>query len=224
MLPYLDIHTHRPSGDSNVRSIQSIFASDYGKGSETDSLEWISVGIHPWNIGKTPLPGAIQRLESALSDPALVAIGEAGLDRTIEADMEVQIEVLSRQDELAWRSGLPMVIHCVKAHTELITHYRNSASDIPYMLHGFRGGWEQAGQLIEEGFYLSFGESILHVEKHAEALARTPMEQLFLETDESKTDIASIYQRAASLKSIPVYTLKEKIWENAEAVFTCIKR
>ncbi len=62
-----------------------------------------------------------------------------------------------------------------------------------WILHGFRGGPEEVGQWVSQGFHLSFGPTF----KPASLLMCPPC-RFFLETDDDG-DIVTLYERAASV-------------------------
>jgi TatD DNase family protein len=59
-----------------------------------------------------------------------------------------------------------------------------------------------AGQLLELGFYLSYGEKF-----NADSVRITPLERLCTETDESRLPIEAVYRKIAEVKGISVELL-----------------
>ena len=70
---------------------------------------------------------------------------------------------------------------------------------MPWVVHGFRGNARVAGQLLDAGFYLSYGERF-----NPEALAITPADSLLAETDESLLPIDEIHRRLAASRQVTV--------------------
>ncbi len=71
-----------------------------------------AVGIHPHDAAKV-LEGDWARLERLAADPAVVAVGETGLDfDRLFSPVEAQLENLERHLELAARTAKPLVLHC----------------------------------------------------------------------------------------------------------------
>ncbi len=85
---------------------------------------------------------------------------------------------------------------------------------MPWILHGFRGKKELALEFMKHGFYLSLGE---HYPE--EVLRAIPIDRLFIETDESKTNIRALYEKAALIKQIDVAEFTTAIHENIKNVF-----
>jgi len=202
MLHYFDIHTHNPSENQNVISIVSVdirqpFSLDYG---------YCSVGIHPWYAGMAGL----SIIESIIDHPHVVAIGETGLDKLASTSLQLQEELFIAQIELAEKHWEPLIIHCVKAWSELIAIKRRFTSHIPWIIHGFRGNGDLARQLLRLGFSLSFGEHF-----HPDALrAAWETHRLYAETDDATISIEEIYHQISVHLSITVETLSHEISEN----------
>lgn len=191
MLPYVNIHTHRPTGSG---------------------IELRTEGVHPWNADKQEVATLGERLGNAQ------AVGETGLDFVRGPVWETQFEALRTQLRLARERGLPVVLHCVKAFEPLM---RELAECEPraVIFHGFIGSPEQARRALAKGYCLSFGERTFASPKTVAALRETPLSQLFLETDDSPVPIAEIYARAAEAKGIPVEELQRATLDNYKRIF-----
>lgn len=191
MLPYVNIHTHRPTGSG---------------------IELRTEGVHPWNADMQDVATLGERLGNAQ------AVGETGLDFVHGPAQETQFEALRTQLRLARERGLPVVLHCVKAFEPLM---RELAECEPraVIFHGFIGSPEQARQALAKGYFLSFGERTFASPKTVAALRETPLSQLFLETDDSPVPIAEIYARAAEAKDIPMEELQRATLDNYKRIF-----
>lgn len=192
MLPYVNIHTHRPTGSG---------------------IELRTEGVHPWDADMQ----LVATLGEQLSDAQ--AVGETGLDFVHGPSREVQTEALRAQLRLARERGLPVVLHCVRAFEPLM---RELAACEPraVIFHGFIGSPEQARRALAKGYFLSFGERAFASPKTLAALRETPLSQLFLETDDSPVPIAEIYARAAEAKGVPEEVLQRAILDNYKRIFT----
>ncbi len=192
--------------------VTAVVSYRIGRGGEPPAAPF-SAGIHPWDAAE--VTGAwFSFFDDA--HPEMVAVGEIGLDFSVKnADREQQIAVFERQLQVAEKSGLPVVIHCVKAYNELIVilkKYRLKA----VVIHGFTGSPELAVQLVREGFLLSFGERSFRSPRTVEALQRIPLENVFLESDESALSIEKIYEMAASALGLDIPALQAALSENYE--------
>ena len=73
---------------------------------------------------------------------------------------------------------------------------------------------ELALEMLRSGFYLSLG-----IRYNEDSLRVIPLDRLFLETDDSETDICQVYERAARTLGISVIKLTEQIQHNIKKVF-----
>lgn len=146
------------------------------------------------------------------------AIGEIGLDFACRSDRTLQTEVLRIQLRLAHRTGLPVVLHCVRAFEPLM---RELAACRPreVIFHGFIGSPEQARTALSHGCYLSFGERVFASPKSLRALHEVPLDRLFLETDDAPVSIERIYDRAARELGLEVGVLRRATYENYKRIF-----
>lgn len=172
-----------------------------------------SAGIHPWKAFEAE-PEDWERLEWAVKHPAVLAIGEAGLDKFASADMTLQKEVFIRQIMLSESIGKPLIIHCVKAFNELIELKKKYCPQMPWVVHGFRNNLNIARQLTDEGIYFSLGEKY-----QTDVLLDLPLERILAETDESQLDIRTIIGQMAAEKGVEADRLCDRIDENAREIF-----
>ena len=83
----IDIHTHHTPTPPATAIVCHTPADvpPYCPARQATPPTWLSVGIHPWDVGPAqkagPLPRLLALLAGALARPDVVAIGEAGLDK-----------------------------------------------------------------------------------------------------------------------------------------------
>lgn len=215
---YIDIHSHR-SVENGMLGIVSIDALDFISKSVNDTF--YSLGIHPWYIQQQDWQAGLAKIVDVGDAPNLLAIGECGLDKCIDTPMALQIEVFSRQIELAEALGKPLIVHCVRAFNEMLDLKKSLAPNQPWILHGFTGKPAQGKQLLRQGCYLSFGKALLHEGGHVgRTLAETPIDRIFLETDAAEdVSIGAIYAAAAKITGLDVSNLQRHIVANFHRVF-----
>ena len=186
-----DIHTHRTDAREAVISVNPW---------EFAPVEGLcySVGIHPWQAARAAEADFDRLAECAKADNVLM-IGECGIDKLRGGDLSMQTGVLERHIALSEQVGKPLVLHCVRASNELCRLRRLLRPSMPWIVHGFRGNARVASQLLDAGFYLSYGERF-----NPEALAITPADHLLAETDESLLPIDEIHRRLAASRQIEV--------------------
>lgn len=214
---YVDAHCHRTSGGGNI-GLVSVDMSDFD--ALLDLPRYYSLGIHPWFIERQKWPASIVRIANLPDATGCLAIGECGLDRSIDVPLPLQIDVFRRQIELADRLNKPLVVHCVRAFDELLRIKKASRSRVPWIIHGFTGKWPLAQQLLGIGCYLSLGAALFDERSHARTvLTEAPLQQLFLETDDSGMQIGVVYEVAAKILDLDIRLLQRQMIENFHRVF-----
>ena len=185
----INIHTHNPKPDEITIS---------------------SIGIHPYNADDATTDSmlAIEREAEGVD-----AIGEIGLDYSCSADKSAQALAFRVQLEIAQKAGKGVVIHCVKAFEDVMNILKDYSLKF-VIFHGFIGSAVQAVRATKQGYYLSFGERTFRSPKSIEAMRATPIERLFLETDEAQIEIGEIYSRASAILGVPEAVLEYITTEN----------
>jgi TatD DNase family protein len=211
--PFVDIHTHnKPSYSSNSIVIRNLQA---GEILSDNGRDFFSAGIHPWQLKQGFLPDLKAQLISMLDHPSIVAIGEAGLDRAIGINLDLQMQVFEMQADLAESLHKPLIIHAVRVYPEIIQLKKRMNPSSIWIIHGFAADIEAARQLLHHGFMFSVGETLFDSRrKISGVLPLIPHENLFFETDQSRYTIETIYQRAAVLLEISVEDLQSTIFAN----------
>ena len=148
------------------------------------SFMYATVGVHPHDAAKAT-PETLAALESLLSEPKVVALGEIGLDYHYDfSPREVQREMFIAQMEVAGRAGKPIVIHTREAWDDTLRllreHWRGAG-----VMHCFSGGAVEARQALDLGFHLAFGGVLTFpkAENVREAARIAPEDRLLVETD-----------------------------------------
>lgn len=202
----LDIHTHHQENPQSILNCEpSHFFPQPGK--------LYSLGIHPWNITANN-DKEIELLKELSNHPQVVAIGETGIDKTIHIELSTQQQLFETHIQLAEQLGKPLLIHSVKSSNEIIRLKKNYQPESPWIIHGFRGKKELAEQLIRHHIYLSYGERY-----NNDSLLCTPIQQLFIETDESTKPIFQLYQEIAQKRSLTIEMLTTQVQQNILALF-----
>ena len=219
-MSYIDIHTHQNSNKINC-FIKSVALTDI----LFEMLPNInySIGIHPWYIPKNPTP-VLSFLKKNITSQQILAIGEIGLDfqkKILETNSKsCQIDIFEQQISIAKKNKKPIIIHCVKAWDELIAIKQQKATATAWIVHGFSKNKFLAKQLLQHGFYLSFGANIIKNSSNAATLKTMPLDKIFLETDDQTTyNIQDIYTKAANILNMPLPELTQIITQNYQKVF-----
>ena len=145
---------------------------------------FVSLGIHPHEAATADDKSLAQMADFA-RQPEVVAYGEIGLDffRNL-SPREKQIEVFSRQLEIARDLSLPVVIHDRDAHEQVLQLVRSSGVQRG-VFHCFSGDYALAQKCLDLGFYLSIPGTVTFDKavKISDVVKKVPLEFLLLETD-----------------------------------------
>jgi len=209
-MDFLDLHTHKASQTKGVNSIQSLsLTSDIFLA--MPKTKPISIGLHPWYATLEKLEIQMKYLSVLARQKNVKLIGECGLDKLKGETLPAQIIILESQIALAEVLNKPLILHCVKAFSELIEIKSRLNVKIPMIIHGFNKKAEVGKQLISKGFLLSFGSAILQKNSGVQKLIQET-DNFFLETDDAETPIEAIYEAVANLKKCSVDELKARIF------------
>ena len=150
---------------------------------------YAAVGIHP-HEAKDFTGETIEELKQLAANDNVVAIGETGLDFHYNFSNETdQRRAFAAQLKIAREVNLPVVIHCREAFEEtmdiLDQFIRLEGRLRAVVFHCFSGTAEQAGRILDYGFYISLTGVVTF--KNAGEIRRAaeivPTDRLMLETD-----------------------------------------
>lgn len=211
----INLHTHAPVAMPDVLALESVYA-----GQPRPPLSpWQSVGLHPWYLPQ-PWTSACEWLEKEAALPHTLAIGEAGLDKICNTPWETQVEAFRFCIVLAEELGKPLIIHCVRAHAEVLQVKKEFKPSQPWIFHGFDKNQATAEMLLRAGAYLSFGSALFREGNRAgEVLSLVSGDRFFLETDISEWKIQEVYERAAKIRNWTLTELEQQIETNFHHVF-----
>lgn len=202
-----------------------------------------AVGVHPWWVDKLGYGGAPsqsqltalhQTLASALKTSGCIALGECGLDGAIATPLAIQQQILEVHLELAQELKKPLIIHCHKAHNELIAQLKHHQLSAGGVIHAFSGSLEMAQTYRDMGFKLGIGGTITYerAKKTRNAVAHIELDALVLESDapdmplqgrqgqrNSPDLIPLIAQALAELRGLPVEEIARATGANARQLF-----
>ncbi|AWH85586.1 hydrolase TatD [Flavobacterium album] len=208
-----NLHTHSSSNNPNVFEIVNRYPY------EAIDVPYFSTGIHPWHIDESKIEEHLSIIEERLQQPNCLALGECGLDKRIEIPLDVQQTVFEKQLLLAKKYQKPVILHLVAAFQELIEIKNRVQPGVPMMVHGFSKNAQVAKQLLDSGFYLSFGKYLLRNPELSTVLAEVPHDRFFLETDTIEESIAEVYEKAALARNTTIEDIRNTISTNFKTVF-----
>lgn len=208
-----NLHTHKASGNDNVFEVVNRYPY------EVIDVPFFSAGIHPWHIDENRLDEHLAIIEERLQMPNCLALGECGLDKRIEIPLEIQQQVFEKQLLLVKKYKKPVILHCVAAYQEVIEINKRLVPGVSMIIHGFSKNEQVAKQLLDNGFYLSFGKYLLRNPELSAVFAKVPEGRFFLETDSIEESIGEVYAKAAEARNMNIEDLKNTISTNFKTVF-----
>lgn len=213
-MEYFNLHTHTFLNQQNVLELVNQYPDEFDS-----SVSFFSVGIHPWRINGQNVDRELEFIDAKLKLPNCLAVGECGLDKRIDTDLKIQIEIFEKQLLLAEYHQKPVVIHCVAAFQEVIQIKKRLKISVPMIIHGFSKNSQVAASLVTNGFYLSFGKHLLLNPDMVSVFKNVPNDHIFLETDTMNQRIEDVYAIAAKYKQINIAELQHLIQTNFNFAF-----
>ncbi|WP_416190135.1 TatD family hydrolase [Neisseria sp. CCUG17229] len=148
----------------------------------------IALGIHPWLAENATLQDFAE-LERLLRQYPQAWVGETGLDflvnRPSETQKQQQIDVFSRQLELAQRWQRPVIVHNIRATAAIAEAVKQTGFTQGGIAHAFSGSVEEAQILLRCGFKIGIGSLLLNrnAKKVRQVVAKLAWQDMVLETD-----------------------------------------
>ncbi len=150
---------------------------------------WTCFGLHPYKVHElkelSQLDQKMNQLSGVVSSADL--IGETGLDLrpAYASSFDLQLESMELHVELAHFMNKPLVFHVVQAWKEFDHFLQWNPLSVPAIYHSFSLSAPKAQILLERGFYLSIGPSVLNESNHRlhQALKHIPLDRILCETD-----------------------------------------
>ena len=202
-LGWTDIHTHLnmlsiPPEEAVDKAVQKGFKRLITIGTELENLPLVldfaerfspqvfcTLGIHP-HQGSEFNREAEAFLQSRLSHPRVVAVGEIGLDYYYNhSPKQEQKKAFRAQMDLAEEFGLPVEIHSRDAEADTIEILREYEDRVKGVIHCFTGSQNLADQALACGYNISFSGIVTfkNAVELREVCACVPLNRLHVETD-----------------------------------------
>ena len=213
-MQFFNLHTHKFTNNPNTLELANQYPWAFD-----DTIPQYSIGIHPWYIDENRLATDLATIETKLQLPECLALGECGLDKRIDIPMALQIAVFEQQIALSEQYQKPLVLHLVAAYDELIAIKKRLKISVPLILHGFSKNEQVAQQMLDHGFYLSFGKYLLRNPELKTVFQSVPNDRFFLETDTIEETLEEVYSIASEYKGMTIEALQQQIAANYEKVF-----
>ncbi|MFV0430364.1 MAG: TatD family hydrolase [Arachnia sp.] len=151
-----------------------------------------AVALHPNDAARAHARGSLEAelaaVEQLVSDPAVRAVGETGLDhfRTRDAaGHAAQVESFAAHIGWAKRHDLTLVIHDRDAHDDVLAVLDRQGAPDRVVMHCFSGDADFARACLERGFWLSLPGVVTFgsAQSLRQAALVMPLERILVETD-----------------------------------------
>ncbi len=210
-----DFHTHDVDGVITPGRVYSYSLRELNR---IPAEAYYSIGLHPWDTGRLDAYRLVDKfLEKAIQDKRCLAVGEIGLDRLRGAALPTQQELLKAQLDIAARHNKPIVLHCVRAWSEMLYTVRNHEFEGKRAIHGFLGRESVLKRLIYDDWYVSVG--LMPSGKALSIVDMIPLERLLVETDASGNDCDTVYAAVAMARGMNPEELRVVVAKNARRFF-----
>ncbi len=190
-----------------------------------------ALGLHPWGLNFAKVNKTIDFIVKNID--RAVALGEVGLDywyrdvRRNESKKEMQRRVFQRILSIANENDKPLSIHSRGAWTDCVNMVIESGVR-KAVFHWFSGPVKDLKKILDYGYYVSATPAVAYSREHRKIIARTPLENIILETDSpvvyagepaEPSHILKALNAVAELKKEKVSFVAEKTTENAKQIF-----
>lgn len=205
MMHIIDFHTHQLDATDALISVSP-------QQFDPQPDRWYSVGYHPWQPLNKLTEKDFDLLAQCAAHPQVLAIGETGMDRLCENDLDIQAAVFVRHLRLASTVGKPVVVHSVRTTQDILTERRKAGlTDVVLAIHGMRANANVARTLIDAGCYVSIGPRF-----NPDSLLVTPLDRLLIETDDAPVSIDEVAACVASVLHLTPEEIKKTAAGNAQ--------
>jgi len=145
------------------------------------------IGVHPMDKLES---FEVEKFESLIQNPKVVAIGECGLDfyhADKVDDYDRQKKLFLDQVEFALVHDKPVMIHARDAYLELLDILeplkKEHKEKLQGNVHFFAGNMDVAKRFFDIGFTISFTGVITFVRDYDEVIKSAPLDMIMSETD-----------------------------------------
>ncbi|WP_337880611.1 YchF/TatD family DNA exonuclease [Rheinheimera sp.] len=193
----------------------------------------VSCGEHPLHQTDCVDPALLLRL---CQDPAVVAVGETGLDYFYSPDAkQTQQQAFVSHIDVARQVAKPLIVHTRDARADTLNLLRHHhAEQCGGVLHCFTEDWETAKAALDLGFYISLSGIVTfrNADSLRDVAKKVPADRLLIETDSpylapvpyrGKTNqpayVSAVAACIAEQRAVSVETLAAQTTENFYRLF-----
>jgi TatD DNase family protein len=160
----------------NVESNQEILKI----AEENKGYVYPAIGYHPWELKEDEVEENLSFIRNHLGD--CIALGEIGLDYKAKIKKEVQWKVFEELLAMALGFNKPVILHCRFSHQHTLRIAKEQGIKRA-VFHWYFGSLSVLEEILAMGYSISATPALLYSPPHQEAIKRTPLERILLETD-----------------------------------------
>jgi TatD DNase family protein len=194
-----------------------------------------TAGVHPHECARVPEEDW-RESERLARDPAVVAVGETGLDYHYDlSPRDVQRESFRRSLRIARAVDKPVVVHVREADEDCAAILREEGLPASGgVIHCFTGDWPAARTYLDLGMHVSVAGIVTFKQADAirEAVRNVPADRLMIETDSpflspvpfrgkrnEPARVALVAAKVAEVRGVTVEEVAEQTTVNALRFF-----
>ncbi|MFC4323139.1 TatD family hydrolase [Litchfieldia salsa] len=233
------IHIWMEAGIRKIVAVSTNLDSSY------KTLNWKSkfpdfiiaaIGFHPEQ--ELPCRQDLMEWEQLLhtEQHLISAIGEVGLPyyslKERVHSLEHYIEFLTNMILLAKKKDLPVVLHAVHEHAEIVYHLLINNEIKKAHFHWLKASKELVKKITHQGYYVSVTPEVVYRERDQQLVTHIQTERLLLETDgpwpfngpfanrtTSPLFLNEVVPIVAKLKNEPIYEFVEMTMKNVNRLY-----
>ena len=151
----------------------------------------------------------------------VIAVGEIGLDTTIDTPLDKQLDIFKKQIEIAKEKEVPVIIHS-RGALDKVVNILEEANVKRAVFHFFEGDINIARSLAKKGYKISIPVKLNSKKKII--VKELEIENLLFETDapvagEFPWDVIELYNYASKVRGKDINDIKDAIFNNFREYF-----
>jgi len=197
------------------------------------------IGVHP--VDNPTRTFEVEKFQSLVKHPKVVAIGECGLDffhqdKNDEREVNRQTDLFLAHIDLAISNEKPIMIHSRDAYNEVLDILepisKKEGEKLRGNVHFFAGDKYIAKRFFDIGFTISFTGVITFARNYDEVIKYSPLDMIMSETDapyvapvpfrgkrNEPSYVVEVVKKIAEIRGENFETVRAKMLENALRVF-----
>ncbi len=192
---------------------------------ENDGFVYPAIGYHPWQIREEEIEENLSFIRNHIEE--CVALGEIGLDYKVKVKKDLQQKIFKNLLDIAQRFNKPIIVHCRFSHRRAFEMVKEVGIKRA-VFHWYSGPINLLEEILNSGYFISATPALTYSPPHQEAIKRTPLERILLETDSPVSyqgrearpkDVGISLENVARLKKLDPVMVSEQTTMNASWLF-----